>query len=152
MPADLYEDHRAILALADELLAAAQRVPPLSADELTPYRSRLGARAAQHLREEDAQIVRPLLGSGRADELPGAQAVIIAIREARARYSNHVGRWTPAAIQANREGYIEAVADLIEELRPRLVQEERDLYTPVLRLLREEAARSGPGDGGQTSA
>ncbi len=147
MPADLFEDHRAILALAEALLAAARRVPRLSADELAPYRSRLGTRAAQHLREEDALIVRPLLGSGRADELPAAQAAIIAIREARARYSSHVGRWTPAAIQANREGYIEAVTDMIDALKPLLIQEERDLYMPVVRLLREEAARAGAGSG-----
>ncbi len=117
MTADLFEDHRVIIALAEELLAAARREPPAGADELAQLRSRLGTRAAQHLRDEDAMIVRPLFASGRIDELPGAQEAIAVIREARAHYSSHVGQWTPAAVQADREGYTEALVGMIDDLK-----------------------------------
>lgn len=141
MPADLFEDHRAILALAEELLAAARRVPPPSAEELAQLRSRLGARAAQHLRDEDAMIIRPLFASGRIDELDGAHEAIIAIRESRAHYSNHVGKWTPAAVKADMKAYAAALVDMIHYLKQVTEQEERHLYRSAMRLLGAEAPR-----------
>jgi hypothetical protein len=139
MSADLFEDHRAIVALAEELLAAARRMPKPSTEELTQIRTRLGARAAQHLRDEDATIIRPLLASGRIDELAGAREAIAAIRESRAHYSNHVGKWTLAAVQSDWDGYAEALVGMIDYLKKVLVQEERDLYWPALHLLRQGA-------------
>jgi hypothetical protein len=98
MPADLFEDHRVIVATAEELLAAARRRrPPAGPEELS---------------------------------------------EIRARYSDHVRKWTPRAVQADREGYAQALVDMLACLKPVIAQEERDLYWPALRLLRE---RSGLG-------
>lgn len=135
MTTDLIEDHRAILALSEELLTLARREPRPSAEELTQMRSKLGTRAAQHLRDEEEMIIRPLLASGRIDELPAAKAAIAAIRESRAHYSNHVGKWNPAAIKADWDGYVAALVAMIDYLKPVLVHEERDLYWPALRLL-----------------
>ena len=139
MPADLFEDHRAILAIALEVLEMVRSTPRPGYEALAQLRTRLGARMAQHLRDEDAMIVRPLLASGRIDELPGAQDAIVAIREARALYSGHVGKWTPAAIQADWDGYGEAITDMIDKFRQRAAMEERELYWPALRLLQEAA-------------
>ena len=143
MPADLFEDHRAILAIAQEVLEMVRRTPRPGIDALAQIRTRLGARMAQHLRDEDAMIVRPLLASGRIDELPGAQEAIVAIRQARAHYSSHVGKWTPAAIQADWDGYGEAITDMIDRFQQRAAMEERDLYWPALRLL--QGTPSGMG-------
>ena len=135
MTTDLFDDHRAIVALSEELLALVRRTPRATVEEVTQARARLGTRAAQHLRDEDALIVRPLLASGRIDEIPGAMEVIAAIRESRAHYSNHVGRWTLAAVQADWDGYGEALVGMIDYLRRVLLREERELYWPALRLL-----------------
>lgn len=142
MTADLFDDHRAIVAISEELLALVRRTPPPSLAELTEVRARLGTRAAQHLRDEDAMIVRPLLASGRIAELHGAMEAIAAIREARAHYSNHVGRWTLAAIQTDLPGYAEALVGMIDYLKHVVAMEERDLYWPALRLLNAQAAQS----------
>lgn len=139
MTVDLFDDHRVIVAISEELLALVRRTPPPTLAELTEVRSRLGARASQHLRDEDAMIVRPLLASGRVGELHGAMEAIAAIREGRAHYSNHVGRWTLAAIQADLAGYAEALVGMIDYLKRMLVAEERDLYWPALRLLNAQA-------------
>jgi len=135
MSADLFEDHRAIVALAEELLVAVRGNPKPSAKQLTDIRTRVGARAAQHLRDEDAIIIRPLFASGRIDELPGAQETIIAIRESRAKYSNHVGKWTLSAIQADWDGYADELESMIGRLKVMIAQEERELYWPALHLL-----------------
>lgn len=135
MSADLFEDHRIIVTLAEELLAAVRSNPRPSAKQLTDIRTRIGARAAQHLRDEDSVIIRPLFASGRVNELPGAQETIVAIREARAKYSNHVGKWTLSAIQADWEGYAAELEDMIGRLKAMIAQEERELYWPALRLL-----------------
>jgi hypothetical protein len=145
MAADLFEDHRAITATAEELLALVRQTPRPSVEALTQIRTRLGARAAQHLRDEDAMIIRPLLASGRIDELPGAHDAIAAIRESRAHYSNHVGKWTIAAIQADWDGYAQALVSMIDYLKRVLAQEEKNLYWPALHLLESQASRhDGP--------
>lgn len=138
MSADLFEDHRAIAAIADELLELARQDPRPSLAALTEVRTRLGSRAAQHLRDEDAMIIRPLFASGRIEEIPGAQDVIVAIRESRAHYSNHVGQWTLAAIQADWEGYADSLVSMIDYLRKLIEHEERALYWPALHLLGQD--------------
>jgi len=138
MPADLFDDHRAITAIAEELLELVRQTPRPSLAALTEVRTRLGSRAAQHLRDEDAMIIRPLFASGRIEEIPKAQATIAAIRESRAHYSNHVGKWTLASIQADWEGYADALVEMIRYLKALLEHEERDLYWPALRLLGQD--------------
>jgi hypothetical protein len=135
---DLFEDHRAITAIADELLELVRQTPHPSLEALTQLRIQLGTRAARHLRDEDAVIIRPLFASGRIDELPNAQEAIVAIRESRAHYSNHVGKWTVAAIQADWEGYAEALVGMIDYLKRLIEREERDLYWPTLHLLGQD--------------
>ena len=143
MTADLFEDHRAIAAIAEELLEMVRRTPRPGIDTVAQRRTRLGARAAQHLRDEDSMIIRPLFASGRIDELPGAQEAIAAIRESRAHYSNHVGRWTIPAIQADWDGYAQALVGMIDYLKRVLAREEHDLYWPALRLLQQETPPPG---------
>jgi len=142
MTADLFEDHRAMTAIAEELLELVRQTPRPRLEALTQLRIQLGARAAQHLRDEDAMIIRPLFASGRIDELPGAQEAIVAIRESRAHYSNHVGKWTLSAIQADWDGYAEALVTMIDYLKRLLIREEKDLYWPALHLLQQDAPQA----------
>ncbi|MBO9581222.1 MAG: hypothetical protein J7498_10060 [Sphingobium sp.] len=142
MPADLFDDHRAIVAIAEDLLQLVRQTPRPGPAVLAEVRTRLGSRTAQHLRDEDAMIIRPLFGSGRIDELPKAQAAIAAIREARAHYSNHVGKWTLASIQSDWDGYADALVEMIRHLKQLIDHEERDLYWPALRLLGQDTQRA----------
>jgi hypothetical protein len=135
---DLFGDHRDIVAISEELLAAARRLPRPDAAELSEIRARLGRRAANHLRAEDETIIQPLLASGRLRELPGAEAAISAIRASRVRYSDHVHKWTLPAVVADWDGYAADLAGMIAYLKQVLAQEERDLYWPALRLLSAE--------------
>jgi hypothetical protein len=135
---DLFDDHRALTAIADELLELVRQTPRPGLGALTQLRAQLGSRAAQHLRNEDATIIRPLFASGRINELPNAQEAIAAIRESRAQYSNHVGKWTLAAIQADWDGYARALTDMIDYLNRLIELEERDLYWPALHLLGQD--------------
>lgn len=143
MSADLFEDHRVIAAIAEELLDLTRQNPRPNLAALTEVRTRLGSRAARHLRDEDAMIIRPLFASGRIQEIPGAEEAIVAIRESRAHYSNHVGQWTLAAIQADWDGYANALVSMIDYLKKLIELEERALYWPALHLLEGEAARKG---------
>lgn len=135
---DLFDDHRTLTAIADELLELVHQTPRPGLEALTQLRAQLGSRAAQHLRSEDAMIIRPLFASGRIDELPNAQEAIAAIRESRAQYSNHVGKWTLAAIQADWDGYAQALTSMIDYLNRLIEREERDLYWPALHLLGQD--------------
>lgn len=143
MSADLFEDHRTIVALSEELLALARSTPRPGAEALTALRTRLGMYAARHLRDEDSMIIRPLLASGRIDELPRAREALAAIRESRARYSNHVGKWSVAAVLADWDGYAADLVGMIDYLKQVLDQEERDLYWPALHLLGQQPQPAG---------
>ncbi len=132
---DLFEDHRKIVAAADELLALLRRNPNLPLEELVAMRARLGGLSMSHLRAEEEQIVAPLKASGQLDDIPGAAAVLAAIRDGRSTYSNHIRKWTPQAIEQDRAGYVEALIALIGMVKVVIAREETDLYWPALRLL-----------------
>jgi hypothetical protein len=144
MPHQLFEDHRKIVAAADELLAFLRQNPAFRIEALSPMRARLGILSLTHLRAEEEVIMGPLFASGGLDALPGAKATIAAGREARTRYSDHIRAWTPRAIERDRTGYVAAVADIVAMVKEVIAQEEADLYWPALRLLTPEA-RAGNG-------
>jgi hypothetical protein len=141
---DLIEDHRELLQLSEALLTSLRRSPPATGEEIAQMRANLGKRAAQHLLAEDSQIVRPLFATGRIHELPDAEAAITTMRQSRARYSNHVGQWTPQAIEADRPGYLDALIEIVRALRELFAIEEKDLYWPAARLLLEDATKPRP--------
>ncbi len=135
MKIDLFQEHREIIAAAEDLLGTLRRVPRAPLEEITQRRVRLGNLAAAHLRSEDEVIMRPLHASGRIDELPGAQAMFTEIRAGHSVYSAHVRKWTLAAIEQDRRGYADAVVGMIAYLRDMTAREENILYWPALRLL-----------------
>jgi hypothetical protein len=145
MLSDLFEDHRQMVGIGRELLALVRREPRARPEEITQLRVRLSNLAKRHLRNKDAMIFTPLIASGRIDELPGAAEVIADIRKAHGIYSDHVGKWTIKAVEADREGYAEALVWMIDFLRALIVREESILYWPALRLL-HPANKPGEGD------
>jgi len=139
MSADLFEQHRHLIALTEELRTLVCRRPYVSIEEIAQLRAHLGKTGVAHLRAEDELIMRPLLASGRADEVPEAMAVIGEIRAAMSYYGQHANRWTMAAVDADRDGYAEALGQLIDFMRNAMAREETELYAPVLALLRSNA-------------
>ncbi|MBT2187922.1 hemerythrin domain-containing protein [Sphingobium nicotianae] len=135
MAADLFEEHRQLVAAAEALLMIARREPPARADQITQLRMHLSNLAKTHLRSEDELIIAPLITSGRAGELPEAQRIMEEIRNGQRIYSDHVRRWTLPAVEADRAGYATALVDMIDYLRKMIEREEAYLYWPALRLL-----------------
>jgi hypothetical protein len=135
MIADLFEEHRVIVEEADAFLALVQRVPPASIEEINRHRARLGSLTMTHVRTEEDMIIQPLLASGRLEELTGAVALLAEMREGRRAYSDQIRNWTPQAIEANRDDYMDAVQLIVENLKARIVREEALLYWPALKLL-----------------
>jgi hypothetical protein len=138
MSADLFEEHRQIIALAEELLALVSRRPCASVEEIAELRVRLSNLGIAHLRAEDELIMKPLLVSGRVSELPGAAAIIGEIRASYSFYSTHANRWTMRAIEADRQGYAQALTGMLDHLRGIIMREETLLYLPVIRLLKTQ--------------
>ena len=135
MQADLFEEHRVLIATSEELLAVVRRVPRAPLDEIAQLRVRLAGLALAHLRGEDDVIVKPLVASGRVHELPEAAALIAEIRSGHHVYSNHVRKWTLQAVEIDRAGYAEALVEMIDYLRRMTTREENLLYWPALKLL-----------------
>jgi len=135
MVADLFEEHRVLVAEADAFLALVQRVPHASIEEINRHRARLGSLTMIHVHTEEDMIIQPLLTSGRLEELTGAAALLAEMREGRRAYSDQIRTWTPQAIAVDRDGYADAVEQIVEKLKARIVREETLLYRPALKLL-----------------
>jgi hypothetical protein len=140
MAAKLFEQHRQLIAMAEELLTLVRREPCVSIEEIALARARLGRLGIAHLQAEDELIVQPLLTSGRACELPDAEAIIEDIRETRRISAEYAGRWTMAAVEADRDGYAAALDEMVAFIREVTAREEEQLYRPVIALLRHDAA------------
>jgi len=135
MTADLFKEHRTLVAAAEELLALVRQTPPVPIEDIAQLRVRIANLALAHLRAEDEVIIRPLLASGRSHELPEASTLIAEIRSGHSVYSNHVRTWTLQAVELDREGYAEAMVDMTDYLRRMIAREENLLYWPALKLL-----------------
>jgi hypothetical protein len=140
MAAKLFEQHRQLIAMAEELLTLVRREPRASIEDIALMRARLGRLGVAHLRAEDELILQPLLTSGRACELPEAEAIIEEFRETRRISAEYASRWTMAAVEADREGYAAALHDMVAFIREITVREEEQLYRPVIALLRRDTA------------
>lgn len=135
MSAELFEEHRVLIATAEELLAIVRRVPRVPVDEIAQLRVRLANLALTHLRGEDDVIITPLIESGQIEKLPEAATLISEIRAGHGLYSDHVRKWTIQAVDLDRAGYAAALVEMIDYLRKMTAREENLLYWPALRLL-----------------
>lgn len=142
MSHDLFDDHRAITAAADEILAALRHVPRRRMDEIVQMRARLAGLTAAHLRAEEDMLIQPLKAQRLIDQIPAAGGVIAGIREGRSIYSDHIRKWTPHAMEANWTGYVRATGEVVRLAKLLMLREEAELYRPGLALL-APAARAG---------
>lgn len=135
MAAELFDEHRMLVALAEQLLAVVRRSPRAPLDEIAQLRVRVANLARAHLRGEDEVIIKPLIESGKVDQLPDAAALIAEIRVGHGIYSDHVRKWTLQAIELDRAGYADALVEMIDFVRKMITREENLLYWPALRAL-----------------
>lgn len=135
MTAELFEQHKAIIETAEQIVAAAQRIPRATTDELTRIRVKLGGLLVTHLQSEEKLVLAPLRAPGARDALPGITAIITELRDFRRLYSEHVGKWTIPAIEQDLSGYITATTALLGQFKRLAVREEDELYRPYFKSL-----------------
>lgn len=134
MAVELFEEHSAILEAAESFLAAIKRTPRPSIDEVTRLRVRLSARVRQHRLTEEEFIFGPLMREGGLGKLPHLGPKVQELMREKVRYSEHVRKWTPQAIERDWHGYVEACEARILSLRHVITEEETCIYQAVLAL------------------
>lgn len=135
MPTDLFDEHRAILAVADEIVAAAKKGRQVGMAELGRKRTRFASMLMAHLATEQREIHMPLRAMGGLAALGAAPETVAACRDLQQRYSAHVNKWTPAAIELDWAGYATASSALNARMKHVFALEEAELYRPALTLL-----------------
>lgn len=135
MSVDLFAEHRLIQAAADAFLQALREGGSASSERIARLRAQLAGQTRRHRASEDALIFVPFMAAGGFDRLPEVQPHVHAIRLEWLNYSTHVRNWTPAAIEADRDGYVRAVEHRVDILRTMTAYEEREVYGPILHLL-----------------
>ena len=138
----LCDEHRGMVAAADDIVAAVTRTPRAGMNELSALRARLSSLLLAHLQSEEDLIFDPLARVGGIQAVAGADAVVREVRDLRAAYSAQVRDWHPRSIEADWPGYGKALAALVERLKALVIREESSLYRPALRLLDLEATEA----------
>ena len=135
MPADLIKQHRQLIALTEELIALVRRKPRASIEDIARLRARLGIVGVAHLKAEDERIMQPLFASGLAEQLPEVTGIIDEIRASRRYSADHASRWPMEAVEADLDGYADALDAMMVVIRTVTAREETQLYGQVLALL-----------------
>lgn len=114
------QQHAAVLTCCDELVNAFHLDSPLEA--VGQLRLRLAVLLSANLATEEQQLnaplrrlapsLRPRLFNELCDEAAGL----------RSRYSEHVGRWSPGAIDGDRAVYARASVDLVLQVKAHLAR------------------------------
>ena len=137
MPAVLFEEHRLIRSAADAFLGALRETQRQPA-KIHQLRAALGHQMMRHRTTEEELVHAPFRAAGGLAELPGVLAHVQHIQQEWLAYSQHVRIWTPSAIEADWDGYADAVEDRIAVLRRLTPYEEREVYAPILRFLGQQ--------------
>lgn len=135
MSAQLFDEHRGMIAAAERVLAAIERKPRVRIDELSRLRAQLSTLVMAHRMAEEQHILGPFYQGGGIDILPQVKPLMIEIRDMWIDYSQHIRKWTPKAIEQDWDGYTAAVADRVDILKRMIVREEEHIYHPVLEVL-----------------
>jgi hypothetical protein len=131
---ELFEEHSAMLEAAEEFLAAVRRKPRISLDRLSRMRVRLSSLIRQHRTTEEAFIYGPLMRDGGFGRLPHLEPIVQDLMREKVRYSEHIRKWTPQAIESDWEGYVRACEERLQAFKRVLLHEEATVYQAVLGL------------------
>ncbi len=131
---ELFEEHKAIIEAAEDFLAALKSTPRIPMDRLSRLRMRLSALLRQHRVTEEAHIFRPLMRDGGMARLPQLEPLVQELLREKAKYSEHIRRWTPLAIEQDWDGYVRACEERINATKRFIREEEARIYQPVLGL------------------
>lgn len=134
MSVELFEEHSAIVQAGEDFLAAIKRTPRIQMDELSRMRVKLSSLIRRHRLTEEEFIFGPLTREGGFSTLPQLEPFVQDLMREKVRYSQHIHKWTLAAIQADWDGYVRAVEELLHGLKRVIHAEETGLYQLVLGL------------------
>lgn len=142
MSALLFEEHRITLASADAFLLAL-REPQRQPARIHQLRATLGHQMMRHRATEEELVYGPFRAIRGFEQLPDVLGHIQHIQQQWLAYSEHVRQWTPQAIEADWDGYAAGVEHRVDVLRRLTPYEEREVYTPILRFLGQQASLAG---------
>jgi hypothetical protein len=138
---DFFEEQQAIITEAEAFLAALRQVPRISMSEVSQRRVKLSGLIRRLRDREEEVIFAPLNRGGGLSALPHLEPHVQEVMRERARYSEHIGQWTPQAIQDDWHGYATAVDGLVRSVK-QLFRGENSSLSTVLRGLTAESAGS----------
>jgi hypothetical protein len=131
---ELFEEHSVMLEAAEEFLAALRSRPRISLEKLSRMRVRLSSLIRQHRVTEEAFIYGPLMRDGGFGNLPHLEPIVQHLMREKVKYSEHIRKWTPLAIERDWEGYVRACEERLRAFKRVLLDEEATVYQTVLRL------------------
>lgn len=134
MAVELFEEHTAIIEAADRFLAALKRNPRPTIGEVSRLRVRLSSLIRQHRVTEEAFIFGPLMRDGGLGRMPGLESALQGLMTEKAKYSEHIRRWTPQVIEQDWDGYVRACEERISAVKRIVMEEETSVYQVVLSL------------------
>lgn len=128
MNQQLAQDHDGLRTIMRDFMTALDR---RDMADIARRRIEFSQLFRSHMAREDNAVNTLRQGGNPSRDLPVAFEQSRAIVSLFLRYSDHLKRWTPAAIEADWTGYRHAVAQLQQALLDRMAWEEAQLH-PLL--------------------
>lgn len=138
----LKQQHLAILAATDRLLALLRQPGPDRVTALGDCRLDLSRLLHQQLLSEEELLIAPLRRGNLTGRIPNYASIFAEAAELRSLYSMHVQQWNLRTIQENWPGYTSSVRLLVGAVRALINRKEKELWPMAERLL--DAGRSRP--------
>jgi hypothetical protein len=130
---DLYEEHRELFRLGNELIEAASFDPPRMA-ELVAARRQMAQAISRHLANEARLALMPLSASTDPYDRALARRYTSDLLMMRQASSAHMGQWTMETIAADPREYRLAVRGLMRTMAARRDWEESEFLPAAARL------------------
>lgn len=131
MSGDLFEEHQAIIEAAEEFIAALKREPRIPMDRLSRLRVKLSSLVRKQRAAEDEFIFGPLIREGGLGKMPHLEPFVQDLMREKARYSDHIRKWTPRTIESDWPGYVRDSEALLAGLRRIMTNEHASIYQAV---------------------
>jgi hypothetical protein len=138
---ELFEEHAVLLEVAEDFLVTVRRTPRIPLDQLSRKRVRLSALLRQHRATEEEFIFGPMARDGGFARMPDLQAVVQELMSEKAKYSEHIRKWTLQAIDQDWRGYVAACEERLQGFKRVILDEEEIIYQAVLGLNTSQVPR-----------